>query len=85
MKVEPFLVASTVNIIIAQRLVRKICESCKVQLTIKHHGIGGIIPQEMTLKHFGTTENITIFKGQGCKICHFTGYWAGLEFLKFLK
>src|SRR4029079_15954754 len=35
MKVEPFLVASTVNVIIAQRLVRKICESCKAQITVK--------------------------------------------------
>ncbi|MEK7186027.1 MAG: ATPase, T2SS/T4P/T4SS family [Patescibacteria group bacterium] len=85
MKVEPFLVASTVNIIIAQRLVRKICESCKVQLTIKHHGIGGIIPQEMTLKHFGTTENITIFKGQGCKICHFTGYMGRIGIFEILE
>src|SRR3990167_5900455 len=40
MKVEPFLVASTVSIIIAQRLVRKICESCKIQITLKRSEIG---------------------------------------------
>lgn len=84
MKVEPFLVASTVNIIIAQRLVRKICDSCKVQLLIKRTSIEEIIPKNMTMKHFSNTEEITIFKGQGCKICHFTGYLGRIGIFEIL-
>lgn len=85
MKVEPFLVASTVNIIIAQRLVRKICESCKTQLTIKRNSIDEIIPKDIALKHFGTNEEITIFKGQGCKICHSTGYLGRIGIFEILE
>lgn len=38
MKVEPFLVASTVNVIIAQRLIREICATCKEEIEIEHNG-----------------------------------------------
>lgn len=84
MKVEPFLVASTVNIIIAQRLVRKICESCKMQLSIKRSSIEEIIPRDLAAKHFGIAENMTIFKGQGCKVCHFTGYVGRIGIFEIL-
>lgn len=84
MKVEPFLVASTVNIIIAQRLVRKICESCKIQLSLKRSSIEEILPTDTAMKHFGNTENITIFKGQGCKVCHFTGYLGRIGIFEIL-
>lgn len=74
MKVEPFLVASTVNIIIAQRLVRKICDSCKTPITIKRNEVLKNISEETVAKHFGRKENIDIYQGGGCKVCHFTGY-----------
>lgn len=85
MKVEPFLVASTVNIIVAQRLVRKICESCRIQINIKRGSIEEIIPQDMATKHFGNSENITIFKGQGCKVCHSTGYFGRIGIFEILE
>lgn len=74
MKVEPFLVASTVNVIIAQRLVRKICESCKVPIKIKRSEVLKNIPEDSIKKYFGDAEDLTIYQGQGCKVCHFTGY-----------
>lgn len=74
MKIEPFLVASTVNVIIAQRLVRKICEACKMQTTIKRVELIKNIPEPTITKWLGTTEDIPIFQGRGCKVCHFTGY-----------
>jgi type IV pilus assembly protein PilB len=74
MKVEPFLVASTVNVIVAQRLVRKICESCKEQKMIRRADILKDIPDELIAKHFGSGEEIAGYEGKGCKICHATGY-----------
>lgn len=74
MKVEPFLVASTVNLIVAQRLVRKICNSCKIEKTIKRSEVLKDIPEESVVKHFGNMEDIKVCIGQGCKICHYTGY-----------
>jgi len=74
MEVEPFLVASTVDIIIAQRLVRKICESCKFKTTVKRSDFIKNFPEKSITKYFGSQENIKIMQGEGCKVCHYTGY-----------
>src|SRR3989344_3375579 len=75
MQVEPFLVASTVSVIVAQRLVRKICESCKVETSIKRSEVLKNIPEEIILKHFfNQKEDLNVFQGKGCKMCHHTGY-----------
>lgn len=74
MKVEPFLVASTVNVIIAQRLIRKICESCKAPKMIRRGEIIKDISDETITRHFGQAMNIQVFEGRGCKVCHATGY-----------
>jgi type IV pilus assembly protein PilB len=71
MGVEPFLVATSVNIICAQRLVRRICASCKSP--DPHQP-----PAEALLK-VGFTEaevarGITIMKGAGCEVCGKKGY-----------
>lgn len=74
MKVEPFLVASTVNVIIAQRLVRKICEACKVPTVLRRADIVENIPETSVVAHLGTGDEIRAYEGKGCKVCHFTGY-----------
>jgi len=74
MKVEPFLVASTVNVIIGQRLVRKICEMCKASTSIQIEKLVKNIPLPIIKKNFGDTSEICAYQGAGCKICHFTGY-----------
>lgn len=85
MKVEPFLVASTVNVIIAQRLVRKICESCKVQILLKRSDLLKNISEEIIVKYFSSEENITVFAGKGCKICHHTGYLGRIGIFEVLQ
>jgi type IV pilus assembly protein PilB len=68
MGIEPFLVASSVLLIAAQRLIRKICPECKEEYKV---------PLE-ALVDIGFTEdearNVTIFKGRGCPFCGNTGY-----------
>ena len=68
MGIEAFNVASAVNLIAAQRLVRRICKECKQE----HH----YTPEELTA--LGLTEEdsagITFFKGEGCDTCSGTGY-----------
>ncbi len=71
MGVEPFLVATSVNIICAQRLVRRLCGSCKAVDT--HHQ-----PEE-ALREVGFTpeeiqRGITFYKPVGCDICNKRGY-----------
>ena len=77
MKVEPFLVASTVNVVIAQRLIRKICENCRISYIVTEDELKKNLPEDIIKKHYLTTgekKEIRLYKGQGCKICHFTGY-----------
>ncbi|MBP6883218.1 Flp pilus assembly complex ATPase component TadA [Candidatus Woesebacteria bacterium] len=77
MKVEPFLVASTVNVVIAQRLIRKICENCRISYIVTEDELKKNLPEEIIKRHYLTTgdkKEIRLYKGQGCKICHFTGY-----------
>lgn len=85
MKVEPFLVASTVNIIIAQRLVRKICEMCKTVVSINREDLIKHIPNEIIEKNFGTNAQINVSKGKGCKACHSTGYAGRIGIFEVLN
>ncbi len=74
MKIEPFLVASTVNLIIAQRLLRKICEMCRTSVNMSADELMKQIPPKFVEDYFGKDKEIQIYKGTGCKICHGTGY-----------
>jgi type IV pilus assembly protein PilB len=71
MGIEPFLVSSSTNLIVAQRLVRKICAECKAPVTISPESFAklGIPPEE-----YEQYKNITFYKGAGCDACSNTGY-----------
>ena len=67
MGIEPFLVTSSVNLILAQRLARRICVECKAPFVVEPD----------VLKDVGVPEDKlgeTIFKGKGCSTCANTGY-----------
>ncbi len=68
MGIEPFNVASAVNLIVAQRLVRRICSACK-----EEHQYA---PEELKALGGDTKEfaGITFHKGKGCEQCNGTGY-----------
>jgi len=85
MKVEPFLVASTVNIIIAQRLVRQICSACKVEERIPVAELNKHFPESLVQKYFGGKEEVAIHKGKGCKICRQTGYLGRVGLFEVLE
>jgi type IV pilus assembly protein PilB len=68
MGIEPFLVASSVNMIGAQRLLRKLCVECKVPFDVpRQHLIDvGIPPEEC--------DQVKAMRGAGCRVCNNTGY-----------
>jgi type IV pilus assembly protein PilB len=68
MGIEPFLVATSVNLIQAQRLVRRICKECKTQVNMPSEALVDV--------GFQATESkeIQVFKGVGCSACNGTGY-----------
>lgn len=85
MNVEPFLVASTVSVIIAQRLVRQICEMCKGSKDIAIKELLENLPAEAIKKHFGTKKIVRVYQGKGCEVCHFTGYSGRLGIFEVLE
>ncbi len=64
MGVEPFLISSSTIGILAQRLVRKICDKCKEEYS----------PSADILEGLGLGQKKTFFKGKGCDACRNTGY-----------
>ena len=71
MGIESYLVASTVNIIIGQRLVRKICEHCKEEVAITPAMREGLKNAELlNLLEAGSV----LYRGRGCKKCNESGY-----------
>lgn len=68
MGIEPFLVAASLNLVVAQRLVRKICSHCKESVEI----------DEIVLERIGMAkkdlEGKEVYRGRGCPRCNNTGY-----------
>lgn len=67
MGVEPFLVSSSIECLIAQRLVRLICGKCKTKIK----------PDKKILQDLGIESDIDkveVYQGKGCEACKFTGY-----------
>ncbi|MFH1623945.1 MAG: ATPase, T2SS/T4P/T4SS family, partial [Pseudomonadota bacterium] len=68
MGIEPFLVASSVNLILAQRLARVICSECKEQVKVPSATLVDLgIPKD-------EVSGLTCYKGAGCLNCTDTGY-----------
>jgi len=75
MGVEPFLVSSSVLAVIAQRLVRTICEKCKTSY----------VPTQAELDKLGVKTNIeSFFRGKGCSVCLNTGYYGRVGIYELL-
>lgn len=68
MGIEPFLVATSVNIIQAQRLIRRVCKDCKEEQNVPAEALIeiGFSPEE--------APSIKTYKGKGCQTCNGTGY-----------
>ncbi|MCK5472750.1 MAG: Flp pilus assembly complex ATPase component TadA, partial [Planctomycetes bacterium] len=80
MGVKPFLVASSIQAIMAQRLIRLICPNCKTidkNPNPEHMRLLGITPED--------TKNHPIYKGAGCSMCQGTGYKGRIGAFEMLE
>jgi type IV pilus assembly protein PilB len=68
MGIEPFLVATSVHMIVAQRLVRRVCAECKAEVDLPQQALveAGFTPAE--------AKTVKVSKGKGCGVCNNTGY-----------
>lgn len=74
MGVEPSLISTSLRCVIAQRLVRRVCQKCRVQYT----------PSELVLAEFGIPVNsgMKFVQGKGCPACNFTGFSGRLPIIE---
>ena len=79
MGIEPFLVATSVNLICAQRLVRKVCPECKAQEDLSPQVLidAGFTPEE--------ARKVKVYKGQGCPTCGNRGYKGRIGLYEVLE
>lgn len=84
MGIEPYLISSTVNCIVGQRLLRKVCAQCKVSKLVemkddrwyiegKETVLFKPIQDELLARH-KETNTCYIYEGKGCDVCHGSGY-----------
>ncbi|HUT31670.1 MAG TPA: ATPase, T2SS/T4P/T4SS family [Sedimentisphaerales bacterium] len=78
MGVEPYLLASSLNLVIAQRLVRRICERCKAPVKLNDEVLNRLKIDAARAK------DIVFYRGKGCKACGDTGYFGRLPIFEFL-
>ncbi|MFI0348030.1 MAG: GspE/PulE family protein [Chthoniobacterales bacterium] len=75
MGIEPLIIAATLEAVLAQRLVRKICTQCRVPYQ----------PEEVFLQAIDSEEEKkTFYRGQGCDVCHQTGYRGRMGLFELL-
>lgn len=83
MGVEPFLLASTLEVIIAQRLARKICPHCRFSFTIT------VAEAQKLFKgaehYFTASEPVHLYRGKGCEACGNTGYRGRVGIYELLE
>ncbi len=76
MGIEPFLITSSTNAIIAQRLVRKICEKCQESVSLPESSLGETRDELKRLpeKYRPKEGDLTFYRGKGCDQCNKSGY-----------
>ncbi|MEK7114969.1 MAG: ATPase, T2SS/T4P/T4SS family, partial [Patescibacteria group bacterium] len=86
MHIPPFLVAAVLNIIIAQRLVRRICVNCIISYELSPE-MREAIKKQMTELKLDTDTPLPklLYKGVGCPVCGFTGYKGRLAIYETLN
>ncbi|MFH1781214.1 MAG: GspE/PulE family protein [Patescibacteria group bacterium] len=91
MEVEPFLISSSLNLVIAQRLIRKICENCKKEIKIPESMNQEVleelakIPQKSIPPDVNITPPLKLWKGEGCSHCDQTGYRGRIGIIEILQ
>jgi type IV pilus assembly protein PilB len=77
MGMEPFIVATSLLAVIAQRLLRKICPHCKATYTPKE--------EDLAPYHLERLQKMTLYKGKGCEKCKYTGYRGRMGIFEVLE
>lgn len=80
MGVEPFLLASTLELLVAQRLVRKLCEACRFSEPVSHAELEKRLPNAKLWFH----SRAHLYHAKGCAVCGGTGYKGRTGIFEFI-
>lgn len=83
MGIEPFLLASTLEIVIAQRLVRRICHICRYSIPVNQVIATVKAPGADLSRYF--QPNDTLYAGKGCNVCGGSGYQGRIALFQFIE
>ncbi|HSD56306.1 MAG TPA: ATPase, T2SS/T4P/T4SS family, partial [Candidatus Saccharimonadales bacterium] len=84
MGIEPFLLASTIEVIIAQRLVRTICSNCRYSLPVSQ--VIADLPATKVFNpkdYFSEVDNV--YAGKGCNVCNGSGYHGRIALFEIIE
>jgi len=82
MGIEPFLLASTLEVVIAQRLVRRLCNNCRYSLPVAT-ALQGIPGSDLVASYFEKGDNV--YSSKGCAVCNNTGYAGRMALFEFIE
>jgi len=86
MKIEPFLIASSINLIMAQRLVRRICPKCRKSGTMTASDLKAAgVSEDLARRLFGKKKSLTVYSGAKCELCRFTGYIGRIGIFELIE
>ena len=84
MQAEPYLIASTVTCVGGQRVVRRVCQSCKIPRKIEKDVFDNFTKVLGNLYDFKKNPNPTFYEGKGCRECNNTGYLGRIGIFEVL-
>lgn len=82
MGVEPFLLSSTLELLVAQRLVRRLCTSCRFSKEVTVSQLG---PHSQLLARYFTSPVIRVYEAKGCAVCNYTGFKGRIAIYEMIQ
>jgi type IV pilus assembly protein PilB len=83
MEVEPFVLASTLEVVVAQRLIRRICPHCRFSFTVSAKEARSLF--KGAEHYFDEGEDVHFYRGKGCEACGNTGYRGRVGIYEILE
>jgi len=78
-RIEPYLIGSAVDLVIAQRLIRRVCPNCR-----EYYTLSGEVLQRLGLGN-GEKEELKLARSRGCRQCNYTGYFGRTAIFQFFE
>jgi len=86
MGVDPFLVTSALNMVITQRLVRRICPKCLESYEVPLSQLVSLLGEKLAIRLPTTKDNkVRLFRGNGCALCQGTGFLGRIGIFEILE